>query len=217
MRPTSTLPSGSSTDQVKAADELTALADVIASRRSIKQFAPLPVPRSLIERLIDVAVWAPNHRLTEPWRFYVLDGASRSRLGVIAAEITRAKVGAAGGSDPAVLKRKADEAAASWASVPVLIYVTVVTDPVPEVDRENYGAVCCAVQNLMLAGHAAGLGTSWSSGAVAGAAELHALAGADGQERMVGLIRVGYPAPEAAVSIRQRTPGATHTRWIDGT
>jgi nitroreductase len=187
---------------------------VIAERRSIKQFLPSPVPRSLITRLLDLAVWAPNHRLTEPWRFYVLDGSACARLGEIAREVTRAKVGASA-SDPGLVERKSAEAAASWAAVPALIYVTVVTDPRPEVDRENYGAVCCAVQNLLLAAHAAGLGASWSSGAVAGAPALQHLVGAAATERVVGLIRVGYADPRAAMGTSQRAPSAHYTTWVD--
>src|SRR5919205_584537 len=138
------------------------LESVITERRSIKQFLPTPVPRSLITRLLDLAVWAPNHRLTEPWR----------------------------------------------------IYVTVVADPRPEIDLENYGAVCCAVQNLLLGAHAAGLGASWSSGAVAAAPALQELVGAAPAERMVGLIRLGYVDPRGVVATSQRAPSAQYTRWV---
>ena len=65
-------------------DALGAVETVITGRRTAKQFVPQPVPRSTIARLIEAAVWAPNHRLNEPWRFYVLDGASRTQLAKIA-------------------------------------------------------------------------------------------------------------------------------------
>ena len=187
----------------------------INSRRSIKQFLPQPVARSMITELIEAAVWAPNHRLNEPWRFYVLDGASRVELGAIAGEITRAKLLKQPDCAPALAERKADEAAATWASVPALIYVTVRRDPNPEVDLENYGAACCAVQNLTLLAHASGLGTSWSSGAVAAAEALHRLVGAGADERMVGLIRVGYPDGSVTPPTSRRTPGASYTTWLD--
>ena len=189
------------------------LESVITERRSIKQFLPTPVPRSLITRLLDLAVWAPNHRLTEPWRFYVLDGSARARLGEIAREVTRAKVGAPG-SDPALVERKSAEAAATWAAVPALIYVTVVADPRPEIELENYGAVCCAVQNLLLGAHAAGLGASWSSGSVAAAPALQELVRAAPAEHMVGLIRLGYVDPRGVVATSQRALSAQYTRWV---
>ncbi len=190
----------------------------ITGRRSVKEFQPRPVPRDLIARLLDVSVWAPNHRLTEPWRFYVLDGESRARLGEIARRVTAANLGKVAGADPAVVERKAAEAAAAWANLPALVYVTALTDPDPEIDLENYGAACCAVQNMMLLAHMAGLATSWSCGAVAAAGELRTLVGAgtEGHERLVGLIRLGYPAESAVGKSGKRTPGLMHTVWVDG-
>jgi nitroreductase len=197
------------------APQWAAVEAAITGRRSVKEFEPRPVPREVIARLLDVAIWAPNHRLTEPWRFYVLDGASRERLGETARQVTLASLGATPGADPAVVARKADEAAATWASVPALLYVTVLPDADPELDLENYGAACIAVQNMMLAAHAAGLATSWSSGAVAASEGLRALAGAGPEERLVGLIRLGYPRTTATPRQGRRAPGQTRTVWVD--
>ena len=193
---------------------LAAVEAAIFGRRSIKLFKAQPVPRELIERLIEAAVWAPNHRLTEPWRFYVLDGVSRERLGEIAGRITEQKL-LTSGAQPEIVLRNAAEAAATWARVPALVYVTVLRDANPEIDEENYGATCCAIQNLMLVAQAAGLGTSWSSGAVAAAGELKTLAGAGEGERMAGLLRVGYPDTGVPVPQSRRAPGAGFTTWLD--
>ena len=99
--------------------------------------------------------------------------------------------------------------------MPTVIYVTALTDPNPEMDQENYGAACIAVQHLSLMAHAAGLGTSWSSGAVAASAEVRALVGAGDGERMVGLIRLGYPDPAAPPKPGKRAPGTARTVWLD--
>jgi len=204
--------------QLRAVEDTTAaLAAVeaaIKDRRSIKQFRTQPVSREAIARLIEAAVWAPNHRLNEPWRFYVLDGASRDRLGQIAHQITERKL-LKSGAQPALAVRNAAEAAAAWANVPALIYVSVLRDANPEIDEENYGAACCAIQNLSLMAHAAGLATSWSSGAVAAAEELKTLVGAGPNERMVGLVRVGYPDLGVPAPQARRTPGASFTIWVD--
>lgn len=191
-----------------------AIAETIRQRRTIKQFLPQPVPRAVLAELIDLAVWAPNHRLTEPWRFYVLDGAAREELGVIAAQITVEKIMGSGG-EINLATRKGEEAAATWSAVPTLLYVTMLRDTNPEIDQENYGAVCCALQNLALAAHAAGIGTSWSSGAVAAAPALHELVGAGANEQMVGLIRVGYLDPAIAPPKSRRKPGSAVTTWVD--
>jgi nitroreductase len=54
--------------------------DAIQRRTSVRRFRPDPVPRETIARLLECAVRAPNHKLTEPWRFAVLTGPARSRL-----------------------------------------------------------------------------------------------------------------------------------------
>ncbi|MBX3010655.1 MAG: nitroreductase [Caldilineaceae bacterium] len=198
----------------QTAEAFTTIAAAITERRTIKQFLPEPVGSETITKLIELATWAPNHRLNEPWRFYVLTGDARARLGEIAGGITAAKVGAAGG-DPAVTARKAQEAAAGWANVPTLLFITMLNDPNPEVHLENYGAVCCAIQNLTLAAHVLGIGTSWSSGAVAAAPELLTLVGAGNNERMVGLLRLGYLDAAAPTPKSRRTPGESFTRWIE--
>lgn len=192
-----------------------AVAETIRQRRTIKQFLPQPVTRAVLQELIDVAVWAPNHRLTEPWRFYVLDGAAGEKLGAIAAQITVEKIMGSGGEIGAAT-RKGEEAGATWSAVPTLLYVTTLRDPNPEIDEENYGAVCCAIQNFSLAAHAAGIGTSWSSGAVAAAPELHTFVGAGANEKMVGLIRVGYLDPAVAPPKARRKPGSSVTTWVNG-
>lgn len=195
-------------------DSLAVLEETIRSRRSVKEFLPQPVPRELIERLLEAAVWAPNHRLTEPWRFYVLTGAALGRLGEIARQVM-ITLGPKDGGDPAIQARKAAEAGATWANLPCVVFITRRADANPEVDQENYGAACCAVQNLMLAAHAAGLATSWSSGAVAAAPALHDFVGADADERMVGLIRIGFPATNGAGRVSRRTSASQYTLWVD--
>jgi nitroreductase len=187
---------------------------VIRSRRTVKRFAPEPVPRHLLVSLLDAAVWAPNHKLTEPWRFYLLDGESRTRVGEIAATISRAK--AKPQADTADIEHGAAQVLKTWAEVPTLLYVTMISDANPEIDEENYGAVCCAIQNFMLLAHAAGLVTSWNSGTVAQSPALRDFVGAHETERMVGLIRVGYPDPQAPELKSSRTPAATFTTWVDG-
>ena len=60
--------------------------DAIAQRRSIKKFEDRPLTREEIEPLLDAAVLAPNHKLTQPWRFYVLGPEARRRYGLALGE-----------------------------------------------------------------------------------------------------------------------------------
>lgn len=192
-----------------------AVADAIRQRRTIKQFVAQPVPRGVLQELIELAVWAPNHRLTEPWRFYVLDGAALEGLGAIASQVVTKNV-LGSGAEIGVATRKGEEAAATWSSIPAAIYVTTLRDENLEIDEENYGAVCCAIQNLSLAAHAAGLATSWASGAVVQAPALHEFVGAGANEKMVGLIRIGYPDLTIAPPKGRRKEGSRVTTWVDG-
>ncbi|MGN6700275.1 MAG: nitroreductase family protein, partial [Thermomicrobiales bacterium] len=73
-----------------ASDVLTALRE----RRSSGRVQQTPVPRATIEQLLEAAIWAPNHRLTEPWRFVVLTGDARQELGAVMAAQQRAANGA---------------------------------------------------------------------------------------------------------------------------
>jgi nitroreductase len=192
----------------------TAVAETIRQRRTIKQFVAQPVPRGVIQELIELAVWAPNHRLTEPWRFYVLDGAALDTLGAIASQVVVKNV-LGSGAEIGIATRKGEEAAATWSSIPAALYVTTLRDENPEIDEENYGAVCCAIQNLSLAAHAAGLATSWASGAVVQAPALHEFVGAGANEKMVGLIRLGYPDLSVAPKGRRKAASSV-TTWVNG-
>ncbi|MBK8050021.1 MAG: nitroreductase [Anaerolineales bacterium] len=187
--------------------------NAIVARRTIKQFATQPVPRELLRYLLELAVWAPNHQLTEPWRFYVFDGASKRSVAEIGRQIATAKL-LRGGAEQDVAQRKAEGVAQEWAAVPALVLVTMVSDPDAFRDRENYGAVCCAIQNLMLGAQTLGLATFWGTGEVAFAPGLAELAGAGANEQVVGLIRIGYALPDAPKQSR-RTQAANFTRWID--
>ena len=189
------------------------IAGVIRDRRTIKEFSDQPVPRALIAALLDLAVWAPNHKLTEPWRFYVIDGAGRNRVSELARTLRYKKL-LSTGAEESVAVRKAAEFAGEWAKVPAIIFVTQVIHPDPFVEREDYGAVCCAVQNLMLGAQAAGLASFWGTGDLAQARPLADLVGAGENERMVGLIRLGYAAPGVKAPVK-RTGAEKFTQWVE--
>jgi nitroreductase len=126
-------------------------------RRMAWKFKDEPVPKEAIERMLDAAVWAPNHRLTEPWRFFVLEKGSvaRQKAADLAYEFALQR-----NNDPI----RAERARQAVLEPPVLVYVYCVPGPHEEVSRENYAAVCCAVQNISLAGVAEGLAVTWETG-----------------------------------------------------
>lgn len=146
----------------------------ILTRRNIKQFKPDPVPMERVEEWLTWASCAPNHRMAEPWEVYVIGPETRAQV-----------------------KHKTD-----FGGAPLLLAVAS-TPAKTAVDRdEHIEAVACFIQNFMLAAHAEGVGTGWSSlGVSPRVRELLALP--SGQE-IVGFLPVGYPLEVPAV--KPRTP-----------
>jgi nitroreductase len=184
----------------------------IAARRSVRQFVADPVPRPLIERLLDAAVQAPNHRRTAPWRFFVVDrpGALRDQLADLACE---AALGRGGSADDPGVRTRAEAKRQEILATPVLLFVYSVPGRDPEVTRENYAAVACAVQNLMLAAVEEGLASGWSTGGVARHTRLPAVLGAGPDWELVAMVYLGR-ATAAPPPSAPRPNAAQFTRWL---
>lgn len=181
--------------------------DTFAARRSIKSFTDRALTRAEIERLLDAAVLAPNHRMTQPWRFHVLGPEARRAYGeVLGARKARKLEDAAAGE--MVRKKVAEEHAA----LPSMIAVSVRLDENPEIREEDYAATFMAIQNLSLAAVDAGLGAHIKTGAVMDDPAARAAAGIPEGERLVAIVNVGEPAQVA--SPKPRTPARELTSWL---
>ena len=174
----------------------------LRSRRSITAVTSDVPPRDAIERLIEAAIWAPNHHMTEPWRFHVLTGAARAAMGEAVARWLETVRDA---DDP---KQRGEIAAArnNLNRAPVIIVVSQIGSDDPVQDLEDYAACCCATQNLCLAATGEGLATKWRTGTMAAypAAKQHL--GLDEKDRIVAFVYVGYPAAGGGPDRRSRTP-----------
>lgn len=163
---------------------------LIRGRRSISRFRPEPVPRRLVLAALEAARWAPNHHLTEPWRFRLIGPETRAAIVERNAELVTASAGEAAGQ----AKRE------RWAAIPGWLLVSCERSGDPIRAREDYAACACAVQNLALYLWSAGVGTKWTTGAVTRDPCFHDLMWLDPEtESVVGLIWYGYPdeAPDA--------------------
>lgn len=185
-----------------------AIRDAIHGRRSIKQFTDREVSRDEIESLLETAVQAPNHRMTEPWRFYVLGPDARRAFGLVLGGRKAKRV-----EDPAAAQLVIDKVAESHASLPAMLVVAMVLDENPEIREEDYASAWMAVQNLCLAAHAGGLGTHIKSGAVMDDPGARAAFGVADGERVVAMIELGEPA--ALPNPKARRPARDLTRWLD--
>jgi len=169
-------------DTVTAAD---AVADCIRSRRTTKLFIDRPVPREHVLAAIELARWAPNHHLTEPWHFYLLGEQSRLQTIELIKTITHDNKG------PELAAFKAESAAA----IPGWLVVTCKRSSDALLEREDYAACCCAIHNLTLYLSAHGISAKWSTGPVTRDARLFELLNIDADRKfVVGLIWFGYPS-----------------------
>ena len=181
--------------------------EAIRARRSIKRFDPRPVTREDIEALLEAAALAPNHRLTQPWRFYVLGPEARYAYGLALGERKARKL-----DDPDRARVLRDTVAQEHRDLPLMIAVGVVNADDPEIREEDYAATMMGVQNIMLRALEMGLGTSIKTGGVMGDPAARAAVGVPDGQRIVAIVNVGTPLetpPE-----KRREPASSFTNWI---
>ncbi len=160
------------------------LEEVIRGRRTIDQYLQTKVPEALVREAIDIAMWAPNHHVTEPWRFYLLGPETVART----IELTRIIVAKNKGQKAADFKAK------SWSEKPGWLLVTCQRSDDELRQQEDYGACCAAVQNLALYLWRAGIGTKWTTGPITRDERFFDIVGFDPKEEfVVGLVWYGYP------------------------
>lgn len=182
--------------------------EAIRTRRSIGRVSREPVPRAVIEQILEAANWAPSHHATEPWRFRVMTGDGRAVLAKAYGDI--AALEAAEG-DREELRAKA---AAKAYRAPVVIAVSVEPSDGPKIERvEEFAAAHAAVQNLLLAAHALGLGAIWRSGKPMYHPLMKQTLGLGANEELVGLVYLGKP--ETAPPAGKRRPAAEKTIWVE--
>ena len=150
---------------------------------------------------------APNHRMTEPWRFYVLGPEARRAFGWVLGGRKAKRV-----EDPDAARQVQEKVAEEHAALPAMIAVAVTQHENPEIREEDYAAAMMAVQNLALAAPTLGLGTHIKSGGVMDDPAARAAIGVPDGERIVATIPLGEPAdvPDG----KARTAAAELTHWV---
>jgi nitroreductase len=141
----------------------------IRTRRTHKAYAAEPVDRATLDELLDLARWAPNHHLTNPWRFRVLGPGALQRLKEAAGP----------------------EAAGKLDRAPTLVAVSVVQTGEPVADEEDLCAAACAAYIVLLAAHGRGLAGYWRTPAVLRTAEGRAALSMGDDEHAIGLLHLG--------------------------
>jgi nitroreductase len=160
--------------------------EAIRTRRTHKAYGAEPVDRATLGELLDLARWAPNHHLTNPWRFRVLGPGALARLKEAAGP----------------------EAAGKLDRAPTLVAVSVVQTGDPVADEEDLCAAACAAYIVLLAAHGRGLAGYWRTPAVLRSPEGRAALGIGDDERAIALLHLGPARQE------QRPPDRAPTRDV---
>lgn len=164
--------------------DLREIEELIKGRRTINLYLQTPVPEALVRNAVEAATWAPNHHVTEPWRFYLLGPETIERCLDLCSDIVRDKKG----DKAARLKRE------SWAEKPGWLVVTCQRSDDELRQQEDYAACSAAVQNLSLYLWQADVGTKWTTGAITRDPRFADIIGFDPDEAfVVGLVWYGYP------------------------
>jgi nitroreductase len=162
----------------------------IRTRRTHKAFRPEPVPVEVLDELLDLARWAPNHNLTNPWRFRVMGPQALERLKQAAGP----------------------EAAAKLDRAPTLVVCSCSLSGDPVQDEEDLHATACAAYIVLLAAHARGLAGYWRTPDVLRTDEGRAAVGLPPEERFVSLIHLGRGVQERAAP--DRAPLADNVTYL---
>jgi nitroreductase len=152
---------------------------LVRSRRTHKAYAPAPLDRATLDELFELARWAPNHNLTNPWRFRVLGPEALAALKAAAGP----------------------EAAAKLDRAPTLVVVSVKRSEDEIQDEEDLHAAAVAAYIVLLGAHARGLAGYWRTPAVLRGEAGRAAVGLPADERFVGLLYLGHARQTA------ETPG----------
>lgn len=185
----------------------------IQSRRSVGRVKQDPVPRELVEKVLESAVHAPNHKITEPWRFHVFTGKGRGELARARAELARILAETEGDEEELAAGRISRERKKAFRA-PVVIAV-ISRGGRDEVETlENYAACAAAVQNMQLTAHALGLATIWRTGLQAYHPYMREFFGLEAGDKIVAYLYLGYPDMEERS--RRREPASSKTVWHQG-
>ena len=195
----------SATNETDSTQDARVLRRIVRERRTnLRIDTTRNVDDAIIIELCQLASWAPNHKLTQPWRFAVVRGRARGTLGQLAADHQKS----VGDDDPARLEKTRTK----YLRAPVIVIVASGSDAAIGSSRraEDRDAVSAGIQNLLLGATAAGLNSYWSTGVFTSAPLVKEFAGLRPEDDIVAGVYLGWPLGPVPVPER-RTPVI---RWL---
>jgi len=189
--------------------DLAQLETLIRGRRTVKTFTGAPLDPAVVTRCLDLARWAPTHRLHQPWRFVVLDQPAIVRLDTFLADRPDIAAWPDAIKGPGKLAKLRDR----LPTLGAMIQATWVRHADPEIDREDLAAASAAIEHVLLGVQAAGLASFWSSSAALRHPDTLRWCGCDpDHEGFLGSLWLGHAAQQPPVP--QRLPLEAVVRWL---
>ncbi|MBV7530030.1 nitroreductase [Chitinophaga sp. sic0106] len=186
------------------------LTDIIRNRRSVyaDDYTNEPIPEAIIREVLTNATWAPTYKMTQPWRFIVLQGNQRKPFGEFLAEYYRERL------NETVFTRERYERAKAYPERAACMVVLIMrrNDKIDIKEWEELAAVCCAVQNMALTCEAYDIGAYWDS--CDACVEYAARFGLESNEQCLGFFYMGYYDKATYSSPKRRTPIDKKVTWL---
>lgn len=187
------------------------ITDLIRERRTIrpKDYTERVVQRDMLERILTNGTWAPNHGMTQPWRFKVYTGDGRHSLGTTLQDAYKKTTPA-----DKFLERKWRGLMDNPMSSSVVVAICMKRQEIGKISElDELLAMGCCVQNMYLTCTAYGLGAFWSTPKVMSEQSVSSFLNLEEGERCLGFFYIGYPVGDWPKGYR--TPLAEKVEWID--
>jgi nitroreductase len=185
--------------------------DVVKNRRAVRQYKPDLVSREDILKILDAGNWAPSGMNLQQWDFIVVSGAKKSELGMSYKAISEAYT--------AKWEQSARDAfikyAMTYGNAPVIIVVLTNTSEIPGIRKMNLESASAAMENIMLAARALGLGTCWMTGPLQDEVSIRRILDIPESKEIVAVTPLGYPVEFPAPPPRLDPELHEKVRWIE--
>ena len=162
--------------------------ELILGRRTIHNYSDKPVADTVIRRALELALWAPNHKLTMPWQFTLVGPEARTELAKLSLALKETKKGTAFDAEQRLSLQ------AEFLRPSHLVAVSMKRNGDARQEREDYAAVAGGLENAALYLWSLGIGTKWSTSPLIRDKNVYSALRINSEtEEMVGLLWIGYP------------------------
>jgi len=187
--------------------------NLIKSRRDTKNFLSKKISKKSISKILEMGVWSPNHRMTEPWTFVPLEKNSPTRK-KIANDIEKYVLQNSKNSNKKTTSQSAFKSKEDFENCPYIVYVFSKKGRNKEETLENYASTSISVQNMSLYAWSTGIGIHWSTGKPCKVEGLYSRLNIDQTFILVGCLYMGYIKSKNKLSAKPRASFEEKTIWL---